>query len=145
MIQIETNISEVIVRLQNKSLQARNKLKATIEELSVFLKNYVVNQKLSGQVLNRRTGRLSDSIKSEVTDSGSEITGTIGTNIAAVPYAAIHEYGGEVKTRLGTGKGKPKKNGKATFMMPERSYLRSSLADNKDYIIQRITESMSGL
>ena len=51
----------------------------------------VKSNKLSGQVLRNRTGRLRRSIHSSgVKDSGSEISGVVGTN---VEYAAAHEYG----------------------------------------------------
>ena len=49
-----------------------------------------VKEKLSGEVLNVRTGRLRRSIVERVESSGSVVTGIVGTN---VEYAAPHEYG----------------------------------------------------
>jgi phage gpG-like protein len=52
-----------------------------------------------------------------------ETGGTIGFyDERAAMLAKIHNEGGTIKTRLGKGKGKPKKGGKATFQMPKREF-----------------------
>jgi len=50
----------------------------------------VKSDKLSGQVLHVKTGTLRRSVHSDVKNDGSQIVGTIGTNLI---YAAYHEYG----------------------------------------------------
>ena len=102
------------------------------------VRNRVV-RKLSGEVLRVRTGRLRQSIHSTVQKMPWGFLGKVGTN---VKYASIHEYGGTIvlpviypvkaqALRWFVG-GKPvfAMRAKAhAIRMPERSYLRSSLAE----------------
>ncbi|MEP7299159.1 MAG: phage virion morphogenesis protein [Burkholderiales bacterium] len=88
--------------------------------------------KLSGQVLKVRTGRLRRSINVKMSETESSVTGSVGTNVS---YARPHEYGfhGTVTVRehlrrsvsgFHTVRSHPRK-----VDMPERSFLRSALAD----------------
>lgn len=131
---------EVAAYFSSMGSRLRAELKRTITKLSVDLTAYVKQRKLSGQVLHRRTGTLSRSIHFKVDETpDGGVAGTVGTNIV---YGAIHEYGGRIKTRLGTGKGPPKKNGKAFATMPERSFLRSSLSDNSAKIGEELNKAV---
>jgi len=109
------------------------------------LKAHIVRDKLHGQVLNLRTGKLAGSIQSDVKDSTNEIVGSVYSSTTATPYNRAHEYGATIPDRV------PKKakvlhwmsGGKHVFAMrargfvlPERSYLRSGLKDMKTQIIE---------
>jgi HK97 gp10 family phage protein len=59
-----------------------------------FFRGYVVKNKLSGQVLKRRTNELAGSLTSKVKKGRKEVVGQVGTK---VKYAAIHEFGGEIR------------------------------------------------
>ena len=63
---------------------------------TTILREYIVTDKLSGSPLKPRSGRLRDSITSEVSASGEQATGIIAT---AVPYARIQEFGGRIVAR----------------------------------------------
>ena len=54
------------------------------------LEAIVKADKLTGQVLHVRTGTLRRSIHSDVKSNGTQVIGTVGTNVV---YAAFHEYG----------------------------------------------------
>lgn len=56
-----------------------------------FLEGYIKKNKLSGQVLKVRSGRLRSSITNRVFLSGKDLAGQVGTNVV---YAKIHEIGG---------------------------------------------------
>ena len=71
-------------------------LKRAMQRVTLRLK-IRVQQKLSGQVLQRRTGRLYDSIHSTVMDDGQRVVGIVGSNVV---YARIHEYGGQTRPHL---------------------------------------------
>lgn len=101
---------------------------------------------LSGRILNRRTGRLRNSITHKVKIQGDKVVGTIGTNVV---YGRIHELGGEIFPRKakalkfnipGVGWRTVKK-----VTMPARPYLRPALEDNMSEITRilsnRITEA----
>ena len=71
-----------------------------------------------------------------------------------VKYAGIHEFGGTIDIPEITAKGKAlafmrggqqefyKKVAAHTITMPERSFMRSSLADMKDQIVREMTEAV---
>jgi phage gpG-like protein len=70
--------------------EARLRVKRTIWLLSGLLVEHIQRNKLSGQYLHQRTGRLAGSIHNEVDETPDAIIGTVGTNVI---YARIHEYG----------------------------------------------------
>ncbi len=108
-------------------------------ELAAALAERVKSDKLSGGVLNLRSGALRDSITADVSAAGDGFSASVGSD-GSVPYAAIQEYGG----RTGAREVLPSKAGALAFVgngalrfarrvehpgsvIPERSYLRSTL------------------
>lgn len=81
---------EAGVRLRRLDDVVRLKVLEAITGLTFDLQDYVVRQKLSGQVLRRRTGNLADHIYRRVDESDKVIRGVVGTN---VPYGRVHEFG----------------------------------------------------
>ena len=71
-------------------------LEPEMTSATTMLREYIVSDKLSGSPLKERSGRLRDSITSEVSASGEQATGIIAT---AVPYARIQEFGGRIAAR----------------------------------------------
>jgi phage gpG-like protein len=63
---------------------------------TTMLREHIVEDKLSDDPLKARSGRLRNSITSEVSPNGNEATGLIAT---AVPYARIQEFGGTITAR----------------------------------------------
>jgi len=111
------------------------------QALSEALADKVRNEKLSGEVLNARSGALIASIGAEVSSDGDEVSASVGA-YGDVKYAAIQEYGG----KTGAHEILPDKAKVLAFLaggamrfaakvehpgsvIPERSYLRSSLAE----------------
>ena len=140
MIKIETTGGEqVLARFRSLPDRLRAELRKSMMKATVDLQGHVKADKLSGQVLNVRTNRLRSSIAQRVTDLSNGVEGITGTNVA---YAGIHEYGGQIRTRLGTGKNPPKKGGKEFAQMPERSFLRSALQDHRNKIRQDLTDAV---
>jgi phage gpG-like protein len=100
-----------------------------------------VRQKLAGEVLNPRTGALARSIITTIVQGAAGVS----VNVSAggdVKYAAIHEFGGLIPPhQIVPDKARALAfavGGKQVFaarvdlpavVMPERSYLRSSLAE----------------
>lgn len=109
-----------------------------------------VKQKLSGDVLNVRSGALRRSIFEAVADQLSSVIGKVASS-GDVKYAGIHEFGGTIPAHeVLPDKAKALAfivGGKQVFarrvqipdvQMPERSYLRSALAE----MAQEITEGL---
>ncbi|MGH7093763.1 MAG: phage virion morphogenesis protein [Stellaceae bacterium] len=98
-----------------------------------------VERNLSGAVLQQRSGRLAGSIGVAVDTAGGAVGVTLGSD---APYAAIHEYGGRIPARTVLPKSARTLaftwQGRERFFrrveippvqMPERSFLRSALAE----------------
>lgn len=151
---------EVVARLLGLPASLREELRNEVAKQTLALKAHVVDTKLSGQVLRRRTGTLAGSIGVELSDTAGGVVGRVGTLNKAVKYARIHEYGGKTSPHEIVAKGKALRfqlsSGVMMFrkrvmhpgsVMPERSFLRSSLAERSDAIragiggaIQRATK-----
>jgi Bacteriophage protein of unknown function (DUF646). len=69
---------------------ARPKMIETMNKVSISMQAYVQNEKLSGQLLNRRTGVLRNSIFARVTEGASTVSAVTGTG---VKYAKSLEDG----------------------------------------------------
>jgi phage gpG-like protein len=113
-----------------------------------------IQQKLSGGVLNTRSGALASSIIASVDESSADVAVRIGTS-GDVKYAAIQEFGGTIPPHeIVPDKAKALAfvvGGKRVFAarvnlpavtMPERSYLRSSLAEMAEEIREGLGETV---
>jgi phage gpG-like protein len=151
MIRVEVqNIDAVRVNLDSVPAAVMAALHTKIKSLTINLANYVQTQKLQGQVLMHKSGALERSIQSNTEASGSLVTGKV-FSAGDVKYAAIHEYGGVIPAHDIVARNASALafviNGKTVFaksvhipeiVMPERSFLRSSLTENKEHIIEGI-------
>lgn len=134
----------------------REKMLETMNTIGFDIQGYVQDQKLSGQVLNRRTGRLRNSINQKTQDNGTSITTQIGTGVL---YARPHEYGFQgtvavpayqrmqtmawgraIAARMVNVRAHPMK-----LNIPEKSFLRSSLREKGPQEVGRIRQSMAEL
>lgn len=178
--------AEVQAKFERAGMTAHNAVRNAVERLGMDLLAKVKDSKLSGQVLNVKTGRLRRSINARIDDQPGSVYSYVGTNVV---YARIHELGGDihrvakpgvVRLRLdAVGNLMHQKNnerlavfakashkrvrevqtapggyvtddygnriavGKAyTIHMPERSFLRSSLADIKPEVADRIRAAL---
>jgi phage gpG-like protein len=137
-----TGSEQVIANLGAMTGKIRTAARSSLDAWAVELAGYIKAEKLSGQVLNRRTGRLSSSVH-PVTgiESGTSVSAGAGGG-AGVPYAKIHEYGGMIPAHVVAAINAKALaftvNGVMRFAksvqipdvtMPERSYMRSALKD----------------
>lgn len=144
-------VDTATVRLKAIPEEHRRRLRAVIVKDGKELAS-LVRGKLSGSVLKVRSGRLLRSIRNEMVENTSTIYGRVYSK--GVPYAAIHEYGGQTKPH----DIRPKTAQALHFMVqgqsvfaavvhhpgskiPQRSYMRSSLAEMRHRIIADITKA----
>jgi phage gpG-like protein len=148
--------AELAERLGKMPDRLRAALAEKLDALAQSLFAQVVGN-LSGSVLNTRSGALRDSIRMQA----SQQDGAIGVEIFSdghVPYAAIQEHGGKTAAHeILPDKARVlafAMNGKQAFarkiqhpgsQIPERSYLRSALADQGDDIAQGLTNVVTHL
>ena len=137
----------------------RDDLVQSINKLSIKLVSKIKTEYLSGQVLHRRTGRLSRSVHANpVAVSEGSITGKVGTNVS---YAAFHEYGFQgtesIKSHLRTitqAFGRQLKGGSKEVTVhaytrqvdyPARSFMRAALHAMQDEIETTMQKSINGV
>lgn len=148
-------------RLQRRLGAAPEKLRASIAaamDKEAFTLQALVKDKLSGAVLQTRTGTLRRSINVANRDSGTTIGRSVGTNVR---YGRAHEYGfdGIVNVREHTRTitqafGRPisprdvlVRAHTMHMQLPERSFLRSSLEERapsiREALVQAIREALA--
>ena len=149
-----TGDRELIARLCAMPSKVHEALLRKMTELDLNLEAKV-KDKLSGQVLNVRTGALRRSIFGTVQGTPVSVVGKVASS-GDVKYAAIHEFGGTTAPHDIL----PNKASVLAFMMggkkvfakivhhpgskmPERSFLRSSLGDMKDEIIAGLSAAVA--
>lgn len=148
------------ITVQVDTTQAIAKLGAVTENVRAALRQVImqdgpelasrVRSKLSGQVLQVRTGALLASIQNEMVENSTSIYGRVYSS--GVRYAAIHEFGGIIRhpgsSKFQSWIGPDGKHVATHYTrphdipMPERSYLRSSLAEMRDRIIADMTAAV---
>lgn len=139
---------------------ASREIEDGVKRAAIRLSN-IVKGKLSGPVLNVRTGTLRRSINERIESDDKGITAYVGSFAGyttpgnkpqeAAGYARIHEFGGTfgVPAHERLTKDQGDRGLKAGFKLieyvkahtvtyPERSFLRSSLRENRDMINQEI-------
>lgn len=117
---------------------------AVVIEQSAQAVAELAREKLSGEVLNSRTGRLKGSIAASASDMTGRIT-------ADASYARIQEYGGRIEVPEIVPKAAKalvfEYEGKLVFakhaaahavLIPERSYLRSALAESAQGFVDNV-------
>ncbi|MGO8834008.1 MAG: hypothetical protein ACLQE9_14500 [Roseiarcus sp.] len=123
-------------------------LNAKAATLAGALADKVKDDKLSGQVLNALSGDLRASIVSEASVDGDDVVGSVGST-GDVKYAAIQEYGGKTAAHeilpskaealafiVGGALRFARRVEHPGSVIPERSYLRSSLEEMTDEIVE---------
>lgn len=152
MITFEYNDSNIRATLESMPAELHDVLLKKVTQLT-FMLEAKVKQKLSGEVLNVQTGNLRRSINSTIEDTGETITGYVSSS-GDVKYAAIHEFGFDgienVKqhirkiTKAFGVDINPKEVIVKAFSrhmkMPERSFLRSSLNEMQEQIVNEISQ-----
>jgi phage gpG-like protein len=146
-------LEETSAQIEGYPAALRAALSAKAAELAAALADLVKSDKLSGAVLNSRTGALSDSIVASVTADADGVLASVGSE-GDVKYAAIQEYGGKTSAHEIL----PVKANVLAFLVdgaqhfarrvehpgsviPERSYLRSALDDMQDEIVAALADA----
>ena len=123
-----TGDKELRSRLQRINGQLITALRIGIQKALIELEGEI-KSKISGKVLNVRTGTLRRSIGNKIFRRGDSIVGFVGSNVV---YAAIHEFGGMA------GRGRKVK-------IPERSYLRSTLREKETHVLDIVQREIKKL
>ena len=137
-------------RLAGLPESARAQLEAKAQALAQALAAKVRDEKLSGQVLQEKSGALKASIVAQVASDGANVTASVGS-VGDIKYAAIQEYGGQTPAHEIL----PQKGRALAFLLggavrfarsiqhpgsriPARAYLTSSLQESQDAIVAEL-------
>jgi len=143
MITIQIEDAAVRLKLDEMPEAIRGTLRRQIGYAAEKLRTHIARNKLRGQVLNRVTGALGDTLNQKVEETPTGIEGIVSTG-KEVHYAAIHEYGGVFSRLMTQAWGNPVKNPRdVTYRYPERSYMRTGLADVKEEIVTRLRNAVT--
>ena len=123
-----------------------------MNEFLFLLQAKIVGEKLQGQVLEHRTGKLAGSIRVNPVSGqgGSNISGSIEGAGGPAWYGKLHEDGGtfpyhrkkQMAERM-TNKGAMRKRVlKGSITFPERSFMRSSLNEMRQQIFDGLTQTI---
>jgi HK97 gp10 family phage protein len=146
----------VVAFLELLPQKAMAAIKADVSRLAITLLRKVKKEKLSGQVLKNQTGTLRRSINQRVEVFGQQaVVGSVGTNLR---YAKAHEFGTDktvtvpahlrmMKVAWGKAVKNPRKIEIGAHAMkmhlPERSFLRSAMAEMAPEIREGLEAAMS--
>ena len=134
-----------------------------MQRLTIRMQRVIASQKLEGIVLHHRTGRLIRSVHQDVEVKEGSVVGSVYAGKDA-PYGMVHEYGGTFHIPMHTrqmtrtwtelrGKSRRKVKAEGALVMvraydvtyPERSFMRSTLAEFKETFFDRMAHAMRGL
>lgn len=152
-------ISSIVLHPEQIGPRMLQRLLVVVTRDTILLES-LVKKKLSGGVLNVVSGRLRRSIFHKVESTATSVTGRV-LQSSDVPYGRIHEFGGTIKHPGGTAYLFDKRVGAPFFVgndkiiasalprtkphdikMPERSYMRSSLAEMREKIIADMKQAV---
>lgn len=149
--------SALIAKYSAAGPRVQAALAREITAIVLKLEGHIKKDKLSGQVLKVQTGNLRRSVHAVlpvrlIGSTGAE--GKVGQS-GDVKYGAIHEFGGRTPAHVIEAKRASvlafMMGGRQVFarkvnhpgsQMPERSYMRSGLADMRDEIGPRLQEAV---
>lgn len=143
--------TRVIQALREKPAVVQDSMLRKMDSVTLRLQAYIVSEKLQGQVLQHRTGKLSQSIRQIPPEfDGETIRGEVQGGGGPAFYGRAQEYGAHIPERVPV-------NAKAlhwvgpsgdvfamrarAFELPERSFMRSSLDDMRGSIIQELEQA----
>ncbi len=151
------NINELTERIAGFPNGLHTALLTKYQALAGTLLQNVRDAKLSGGVLNERTGLLKNSIASALESDTDSISASVFVS-GDVPYAAIQEYGGDTKAHVIVAvQGRAlafNSQGKQSFfrrinhpgsVIPEHSYLRSALEELQDDILSGASDALDDI
>lgn len=145
-----TGVDRVVRMLGDAPAKINAAAKSSLDAWAVELAGYIKINKLSGDPLNRRSGRLSSSVHPVTAQSADSVSGGAGGG-AGVPYARIHEYGGVIPAHQVVVKNAQalsftvdgvRRFAKSVQIpdvtMPERSYMRSGFEEEAPRGIEQL-------
>lgn len=116
-----------VTRLDELPGKVVSAAKSSLDAWATELAGYIKAEKLSGDPLNRRSGRLSSSVHPIQSQTADSVSAGAGGG-AGVPYAHIQEYGGVINHPGGTAYFISQLLGGHAFFVSNSSYIANARA-----------------
>ena len=156
MIRVEVKgDKETAATFKRAAQKAPAAMLTAMRRIVLILERHVKKEKLTGQVLNVRTGKLRSSITHRVEQSGNETTGRVGT---PVEYARIWELGGTIPAHTIVPKTAKvlrfviqgrvvfcKRVEQPSRRVGARPYLKPSVEENRQRILRELGDAYKAL
>jgi phage gpG-like protein len=142
MIEFIQDIPKTTEWLRAKPEKLRAGMRSAMQRIGIMVLA-TVQRKLSGEVLNIRSGKLIRSAHTFVEEDGNSISAVVQAG-ALAPYGAVHETGGTftIPLHMSTsrkGKRFPVRAHQATF--PQRAFMAPALEENNAAINAEIARA----
>jgi len=137
---VTETVTALAVQLRTASRRLHDSLRVAMARIAIGLQSYIMTQKLEGQVLHHRSGKLVRSIQQHLEENGNTISAVVQAGTLA-PYAVVHEWGGTflIPAHLShSAQGREYWVREHTATYPERSFMRSSLREYRDPALREI-------
>jgi hypothetical protein len=140
-----TEVMEVKRQLQLMQPKVRTAVRRELGAIGAMMRDYIRSRKLQGQVLRKQTGKLWKSIGYSVTDSGNQLSVSIGTDARSdIKKTPIRTAGGRFTGKTKTSGGFPygaywETSGKNHG--GPRPFLRPALDEKRQEIRKRIADA----
>jgi hypothetical protein len=152
-IYLKSDPHKLVDALKRKPLEIVNAIESRLNAILYQLAGYIVRDKLSGQVLKRRTGILAGSVRVEAAKIiGAQIIGKVHAAEGPAFYGAVHEHGGNAAYEIMAVKARALKfmmGGREVYaksvMHPAamaRPYMRPSLLENESNIREQLQAAL---
>lgn len=146
--------ARVVAALHEKADRVQDSLIRKLDSLTLRLQAHIVGDKLQGQVLQHRTGKLAGSIRAiPATFDGTKVSGEVQGGGGPAFYGRAQEYGAHIPERFpvtarvlhwtGPAGESVFAMHAAAFDLPERSFMRSALADMQGSIVEELQAAAS--
>src|ERR1700677_3846927 len=132
-IEIKADLAEIVNSFEERKRLVKTNLYNSFRRIASALATYIKREKLSGQVLNRISGKLSGSVGYRVTQSGGDFNLEVYAGGPDAPYAPLQELGGIVTIPAHSAT-RPLKTFSVrahTAKYPARPYMKTSLEENE--------------
>lgn len=135
---------QVTARFNSDAAQALPRLTVAVQRSGIELQR-LAKLKVSGDVLNVRTGRGRRSVNEETVTEGTSATSTVGTNVGYMGdwergfsrTVGPGSRGGKLRSKYGLG-------GQSVKQYAPRSFLVSSLDELRPGIAERLAKALGG-
>lgn len=155
MITVDINTAQAVSEIRARTSQILQAVRLKMNGLMIALQAHIVGDKLSGQVLKHRSGKLANSIRVNTAEiAGETVTASVQGAGGPAFYGRLHEFGTSNSYRIVPVNKKALSfllDGKQVIVrsvihppIKERSFMRTSFAEMQGRIVEGVRQAFLG-